>query len=360
MKKIFIFLLLFSLTFAVSECFMNSDCSSGNICFEGSCIEVAVSPSESSLEIEKPDSVYLQCGGEISTTFIDNITDIMGAVILLNILLISFAYMFGKAFSNARFLVFSKDELFHLFFSAMLVLSLFGIISISCFTGEYFETILFAGAPPEYYHQDMDMTDIAINYLSKVKLDAKSLVNTYTQRSIVNEMFASWAYTIYTFMGNTVTTGTEAYKRTYALQYDSLISMVLSPILISISLQELFLKFMLDFSIPIIFPMGLLLRIFSPTRSLGNMIIAFAIGSYVFLPLMYGFNASMYLSTMSEDDCLEFSEAIDDQILGDCYDKGNFWSIAKMIPQAFFLPNLTLAVFITFLSAVNKALRVIG
>lgn len=268
--------------------------------------------------------------------------------------------MFGKSIQNAKILVFSKDEFFHLIFSVILVLSLFGIADLSCYIGEYFKVILFVDAPPEIYSPDMNITTIALSYLDVVKSDAVSLLNHYTYKSIKEEMDSSWLYTIYTFSGDTVSTSGNAYKRTYALQYDSLISMFINPILLSIGLQEILLRFLVDFSIPVIFPLGLLLRILAPTRSLGNMIIAFAIGSFVFLPLLYAFNASMYYTTMSESDCAEYGSAIDDHILGGCDSDENFWNVAKMIPQAFFLPNLSLAIFITFLSAINKALRVLG
>jgi len=49
-----------------------------------------------------------------------------------------------------------------------------------------------------------------------------------------------------------------------------------------------------------------------------------------------------------------------DYVLGNCEDTGSFKDFGRLIPQAFFLPNLTLAIFITFLGAMNKALRVLG
>jgi hypothetical protein len=46
-------------------------------------------------------------------------------------------------------------------------------------------------------------------------------------------------------------------------------------------------------------------------------------------------------------------------VFGGCESEVNFWLIARAIPQAFFLPNLMLAFTITFLSGINKALRVV-
>ena len=43
-----------------------------------------------------------------------------------------------------------------------------------------------------------------------------------------------------------------------------------------------------------------------------------------------------------------------------CSNTAGFWAIARLVPVAFFLPNLTIAIVITFLTAMNKALKVLG
>ena len=63
---------------------------------------------------------------------------------------------------------------------------------------------------------------------------------------------------------------------------------------------------------------------------------------------------------IGDDECLAYSGAVQDRWFGGCGEEGSFWSVARLIPQAFFLPNLTIALLVTFLAGVNKALRVIG
>jgi len=91
---------------------------------------------------------------------------------------------------------------------------------------------------------------------------------------------------------------------------------------------------------------------------------------------MYVFSLTMY-DALSPDvatapNCASFAGAVCDNV-ADAYNCGSsataasvcsnpngFWNVARLIPQAFFLPNLTIALLITFLGSVHKALRLIG
>ena len=98
---------------------------------------------------------------------------------------------------------------------------------------------------------------------------------------------------------------------------------------------------------------------------MGDMLIALIIGVYVLVPFMYVFNFAMYDVLLTSDDCTMFQDAVCDFAISgtDCATActaNGFWYVARFIPQAFFLPNLTIAVLITFLGGIHKALRVIG
>jgi hypothetical protein len=134
----------------------------------------------------------------------------------------------------------------------------------------------------------------------------------------------------------------------------------------SISMQKLAIDFVTENSIKWILPAGFLLRVFIPTRQMGNVIIAFSVGLYIVIPFMFVFNFAMYEGVLT--DCSTFADAVCDNVFDShcnpasdtCGNENGFWNVARLIPLAFFLPNLTIAVFITFLTSMNKALRVIG
>ena len=62
--------------------------------------------------------------------------------------------------------------------------------------------------------------------------------------------------------------------------------------------------------------------------------------------------AKAVCDTVADKNCSAPSSA--------CGNPYGFWFVAKLIPQAFFLPNLTIAIIIVFVSSIDKALRAMG
>ena len=63
----------------------------------------------------------------------DSAMGLVAAAVMLSVVIVTLSYMFGKATSNAELLVFSKDELFHLMVTVVLVISIIGFFEGSCF-----------------------------------------------------------------------------------------------------------------------------------------------------------------------------------------------------------------------------------
>jgi hypothetical protein len=168
-----------------------------------------------------------------------------------------------------------------------------------------------------------------------------------------------------------------AYKRIISNQYDMILNSFLIPALVSISMQKLLLNFINEDAIRWILPIAFLLRIFIPTRQMGNILIALSLGLYVIVPFMYVFTLSMYdasINMCNTSGSYSYANAVCDSPIDSyscpvtnavteaqvCSNTDGFWNVASLVPQAFFLPNLTLVVLITFFGSVNKALKVIG
>ncbi|MBN2477848.1 hypothetical protein JXB01_00995 [Candidatus Micrarchaeota archaeon] len=297
------------------------------------------------------------CENELYKTMIEQAGPFIGVAMLLSIMASVFAYMGGSLMNDPRLLLFSKDEIFHTVVSALMIVSAGGIIYVSCVAGGFFQGTLFQNAEMTECSIDLPTSDLALCALNQMESDARVMLDFYTREGIKKDMESTWVHTIYIPGGVSVSTGTQTYKKTFSTQYDMVSTTFVMPVLISITVQKLFFEFFLDYSISILLPMGLILRALPFTRQMGNFLVALGIAMWVFLPLLYAFNAAFYFKT---DNCDEHESIVDDYVFGDCEDtQSNLWNVARLIPQAFFLPNITLAVFAALVVSITRAMKVI-
>ncbi len=295
----------------------------------------------------------------------------IAAVITFTIVLIALAYAVGNVFTNANYTVFAKDELYHLAFSIVILAGVSGIILTSCgiidlFFGSIFPQL--GTYPSGCYTTGQSMQGAASCYLDLTKSDATRLSQSYIKNYLDKLMDSTFAWSIQWPLLNSYTSTAGSYKRIQSNQYDIIVNSFLIPSLMSISMQKIMIDFISENVIQWILPAAFILRIFIPTRQMGNMLIALVIGLYVLVPFMYVFNFSMYDLVNTQQDCQAVAPAVCDFVVDSgcgspaqtCTNPDSFWNVARLIPVAFFLPNLTIALLITFLSAMHKALRVIG
>jgi hypothetical protein len=283
--------------------------------------------------------------------------------ISLTVLIIALVYMAGSVTNNAEMLVFAKEELFHLVFSAILVLCLAGIMFFSCqMLSGFLDFVLGPEGlnlitPHGCYTGIEAPQQVSGCYLTQVIKSTESSARRMMKASIGNEMDSTLIVSIYNPITGGVSVPLGAYRKAYAMQLDMVSMNFVIPALISLQMQNLVLKFSVDI-IRWMLPIALLLRILPPTRYFGNMLIAIAVALYVIVPTLYALNGAMDQVVMN--DCALYSSVITDEVMGGCDSDIGFWLVARAIPQAFFLPNLSLALTITFLGGIAKALKVIG
>jgi len=295
----------------------------------------------------------------------------IAAVIVLIAVIIACAYAAGSALGNANYTVFAKDEAYHLGFSILLIIGFSGVLLFSCsFMDAFFSGTIMNVTQDVNTSCSLSGTpnDIASCYTALMQTNAQGLANDYVQ-GYINQLMQSafyWNFQMPLINSYGVTAG--AYRRIISNEYDLVLNTFLVPALISISMQKLLLDFINENVVTWILPIAVLLRVFIPTRQMGNILIAAVVALYLVIPFMYAFNTVMYDLTLN--NCSSFAQAVCDNPidgyacasnpLSACSDTDGFWNVARLIPQAFFLPNLTIAVTITFLSGVNKALKVVG
>lgn len=292
----------------------------------------------------------------------------LGAVIMFTLLIIVFAYMGAKVTNNPALTVFYKDELFHLFFSVLLLVGISAILFFSCsLTSSFLDYSLKETGATKCYSGQESPQSIALCTIKNLEKEAQKTVKKAVQKSIDYEMASTFSVTIYNPATGAHTIPTGAYKKTYATQIDIVVMTYVVPALISLTMQKLLVSFAVDF-VTYLLPIAFLFRIFPPTRQMGNLLIAVSIALYVIIPTMYGLNAAMdeviFGSAACDDGEVDLGSGLSldiyDGVLGGCDNEYSFWNVARLLPQAFFLPNLTFALVVTCLSAINKALRVLG
>lgn len=295
-------------------------------------------------------------------------TNIIG-VIAFTMFLIAGSYALGSALNNPRYTVFAKDEAYHLGFSMVVLVAFSAILVASCSVMDMFYDSTFgeiSGTGSSCYESGDGINKVSTCYSKLIEKDAKKISEEYIQRYLDELMDSTFAWSITIPLFNSMTTVPGAYRRVTSNQYDMILNSFLVPALMSISMQKLAINFVNENAMRWILPSAFLLRIFIPTRSIGNILIALALGLYVVIPFMFVFNYTMYEAVLT--DCTSFAAAVCDNVVDGvctnptaaCTNYYGFWNVARLIPQAFFLPNLTIAVFITFLASMNKALRVLG
>lgn len=311
----------------------------------------------------------------------DNVTEFMshdtgisiGLVMFFTILVITIAFVFSRITNNAALTIFYKDEFFHLVMSAIFLVSIGGIMFTSCtLTTGFLDFGLTQAGATKCYNGTQSAQQVAYCAISSVESRANTMLREAIKASIAAEMDSTLSLTLYNPLTGGITMPIGAYRRTEGVQLDMVAMTYVMPAVISLGVQKLLVGFSIDL-IKYILPIAFIFRILPVTRKIGNLFIAIAIVLYTVVPVMYAMNASMdelIVSTGCSGNTVSFESSdpanppisldMGDEVMGGCNSTYNFWSVAALLPHAFFFPNLTLAIAITCLSGIDRALNVIG
>lgn len=308
-------------------------------------------------------------------------------VLMLTVIIIAIAYGAGVAVSNPNLVVLAKDELYHLAFSIVLLLAFSGVLLLSCNVMDFFFMNTFSEMESEQglscYESGNTIESVSTCYMTSAKADAERISAHYIDQYLDSLMWSTLSMSVAMPLSDTYTTTLGSYKRVVSNQYDTVLNLFIIPALVSISMQQLLLGFINNNIIAWIVPSAFLLRVIPPTRQMGNVLLALALSVYIIVPYMYTFNLAMYDVALTTEDCmstvlggdLHYYDALCDSVMDGyacwpyestgtdittaCRNDFGFWMVARLVPQAFLLPNLTIALLVAFIGSLAKALKVI-
>jgi len=291
---------------------------------------------------------------------------LLGVVIGLSIAVTVIIYLAGKFFERPEYTILAQDEAYHLLLSAILLVCFGGVIALSCMFSQAFiqfgASSITSNSPCPTNVVPIAFAECGLNMIEKEIDDAVYQLTKYQLKYLQD---AGWAFSAGDIIrGSMKTTYMESYKRVYANEMDTILNTYIFPARLSISMQKVAVKLINDALILWVLPIAFVFRFFPPFRSAGNILLGLCIALYAVFPLFLAFNFFMYYSVF--DDCEKYATIFADKPLDSelgletCASPISLWNVARLVPMAFFLPNLAIALTVTFIAAVDKALRVIG
>jgi hypothetical protein len=277
---------------------------------------------------------------EIGQQSMDTAFTLVSVAMGLGIVSVALSYMVGKLTSNARLIVFSKDELAHLVITLLLLSSIIGIFEGSCVLMDNFLGI--EGG-----------ISAAKGHMYNLQLEGKIIVRSLLKESVEEKFTAAWVAGYMLPLVGGETAFIRSYHNANSRQYEIVADMVTVGY-VAAGVQHYTLHFIQNFVFPVLLPFGLMLRALPFVREAGNTILALSFALLVILPFAYGVNAS------ANDVGKEFCDRDEERVMGSCTTTLGWGRIASFLFQTIFLPNLAMVVFIAGATAMVRASKVIS
>jgi len=292
----------------------------------------------------------------------DNMLNLMGTMVgtgaATMIALLALFYMASQFFKKPEYEAFVSIELYQLAIS-LLIFAL--IFSTSCFadqmSSEFIGTGQDAFAVANSYMQYI-WKDIALDAVEK--LQALLLLSQWASSVTMRFGASVWGIMIPVFPAMAVVERTVEF-----------LLMLLSPFTASIIVQQVGLQIIRGTMIPFVLPMGVVLRMFPPTRDAGSFFISTALAFQIIFPFTYVMHAQIVkgiLIPAAYQNQENFNAVMNTYNAGGAvpyisdyglFDIQNmFWSpltgISFLLLQSLFLPALSITLTVAFIKGFNK------
>ncbi|VVB65460.1 Uncharacterised protein [Candidatus Gugararchaeum adminiculabundum] len=278
----------------------------------------------------------------------------VGIALMLMLLLVSIAYMLSQAFKRQDWELWARMELVQVGVSFLIVIFIGGFAYSMCSA-----SVFLAGGDP-FEISEQYISNINWHYLFPAHYQLQVLSFQSSALSTLYTKFGTgnWNFQFPVFPG----VGGIS-------QVSTTLMVMLSPISLSMVSQLVLLQFIQTIALQAILPVGLILRIFPVTRDAGSFLIASAIAFYIIFPWTYVVNAKAFESIWGNDPIAKMTESVNAHFSMANFMPGFFTgfmnperfmllyaTLARTIPQALFLPALSMVITVTFIKAFTKVM----
>ena len=292
----------------------------------------------------------------------DNLLNLMGAMVgtgvATMITLLALFYMASQFFKKPEYEAFVSIEIYQLAVSLLIFSLIFGT---SCFADQMSSAFIGTGqdafAVANSYMQYI-WKDIALDAVEK--LQALLLLSQWASSVTMRFGASVWGIMIPVFPAMAVVERTVEF-----------LLLLISPFTASIIVQQVGLQIIRGTMIPFVLPMGVVLRMFPPTRDAGSFFISTALAFQIIFPFTYVMHAQIVkgiLIPAAYQNQENFNAVMNTYNAGGAvpyisdyglFDIQNmFWSpltgISFLLLQSLFLPALSITLTVAFIKGFNK------
>jgi len=292
----------------------------------------------------------------------DNMVNLIGSIVgtgvATMVLLLALFYMAAQFFRKPEYEAFVSIEVHQLIASLIIFALIFGT---SCFADEMVKSIVGGGK---------DAFDVGASYLQYItndialsaveKLQGLLLLSQWASSMSMRFGASVWGVAIPIFPAFAVIERTVEF-----------LLMLITPFLSSLIVQQVGLQVIRGTMLPFVLPMGVVLRIFPPTRDAGSFLISTAIAFQIVFPFTYVMHDKLVREVLipaAYSDQKTFDKALQDHnspnlasYIGEygLFDIDNMFfkpllGISFLLLQALFLPALSITLTVAFIKGFNK------
>jgi hypothetical protein len=290
------------------------------------------------------------------------IGSMVGTAMATMVVLLALFYMAAQFFRKPEYEAFVSLELYQLAVSAILLTSVF---AASCLAEE-----ISSSMSSSLFGPGKDSFDVGGEYMQFIAND----VALQAIKKLQGLLFLSqWAGSITIRFGASVWGVIMPAFPVFVVieRVVEFLLLLISPFTASLTVQQIGLQVIKGTMLPFVLPIGVVLRVFPPTRDAGTFLISTALGFQIIFPFSYVMHAQIVKGTLipnayaNEKSISDFmksngfgavSALVSENGLFDVSSMlfSPFLSLSFLLLQAIFLPALSMVLTVAFIKGFNK------
>jgi hypothetical protein len=215
----------------------------------------------------------------------------IGLAVLIMVFIVALAYMLSQIMHRPEWAAWSKNEAYQVFFSCVLAVSMIAIADVGCWIS--WELTL----DPVTGNSGGDAFEVTNAFLSTHYDSGISLIYQIYFLKTITDYLGQF----HIMLGTNPMFIVQTFPGIIALSQSFEVAIVIITVLVAnIMVQKMIFQIIQDLAFNVVLPVGLLLRVFPPSRGAGAFLIAVAFGFYIVFPLTYVMASEVLVQLPSE------------------------------------------------------------